>query len=211
MNKTIVFDLDGTLIDTLGDLTASVNFALSRFSFSSISREEVRLRIGNGLRKLMERCLPQDADNAMVERSMEYFKSYYAENTLVLSRPYDGMQALLARLAKEDIKMAVASNKDEPMVETLIEHFFPGMFFAKCGMRADRATKPAPDIPMAAVGDDKNVIFIGDSETDYATAKNCGYAFIGVRWGYGKHLSEDALWAESMEELEKLIFEELRK
>ncbi len=206
--KTVVFDLDGTLIDTLGDLTASVNFALSGFSFSSMSREDVRLRIGNGLRKLMERCLPEGTDSATVEESMARFKEYYKNNLLVHARPYEGIDRLLARLKESGVRLAVASNKDEPMVETLIEHFFPTVFFAKCGMTESRTPKPAPDIPEAAVGKDKDVLFIGDSETDLETAENCGYAFLGVRWGYGKHLSENALWASDMAELEKLIFED---
>ncbi len=206
--KTVVFDLDGTLIDTLGDLTASVNFALSGFSFSAMSKEDVRLRIGDGLRKLMERCLPEGADDETVKKSMELFKSYYAENLLVCSKPYDGIERVLERLKKSGVRLAVASNKDEPMVKTLIERFFPDVFDAKCGMTAGRTPKPASDIPNAAVGEDKDVLFIGDSETDYNTAKACGYTFLGVRWGYGKQLYPDAVWASDMAELEKLIFED---
>ncbi len=208
-HKTVVFDLDGTLIDTLGDLTASVNFALSGFSFSSMTRADVRLRIGDGLRKLMERCLPEYADDGTVLKSMELFKQYYAEHLLIHSRPYAGIEGVLSNLSRLGVPMAVASNKDEPMVKTLIEHFFPGVFFAKCGMTTGRTPKPAPDIPAAAVGDRKNVVFVGDSETDYATARQCGYEFIGVRWGYGKHLSDDALWVQDMAELEKAILEKI--
>ena len=206
--KTVVFDLDGTLIDTLGDLTASVNAVLSRFSFSSMSTFDVRLRIGNGLRKLMERCLPQGTENAVIEEAMSVFKAHYAENLLVHARPYDGMAALLARLKSHGVRLAVATNKDEPLARTLIDCFFPDVFDAVCGMLPGRTPKPAPDIPEAAVGKDKCILFIGDSETDYDTAIQNGYAFLGVAWGYGKTLAESAVWAKDMCELEGLIFKE---
>ncbi len=205
--KTVVFDLDGTLIDTLGDLTASVNAVLARFSFTELSRDAVRLRIGDGLRKLMERCLPDGTDNSTIEEAMAYFKGYYAEHLLDFAKPYAGMAELVKKLKSCSARVAVATNKDEPLAQLLIEHFFGNSFDAVCGMTASRTPKPAPDIPKAAIANGTKVLFIGDSETDYNTAKANGYAFLGVKWGYGKTLADDAVWAQDAKELEKLIFE----
>ncbi len=205
--KTVVFDLDGTLIDTLGDLTASVNSVLARFSFTELSRSDVRLRIGDGLRKLMERCLPAGTNDKTVTEAMEHFKQHYAAHLLDCAVPYVGMAELAERLKARGVRVAVATNKDEPLAKTLISHFFGDTFDAVCGMTPERTPKPAPDIPEAAICGGTDVLFIGDSETDYSTARQNGYAFLGVSWGYGKTLASDAVWAQSARELEELIFE----
>lgn len=183
---TVIFDLDGTLLDTLGDLTAAVGSALGGLSLPHPGREEVRARIGDGLKKLMERCLPPDTDEETVEKAMLAFRAYYASHLFDGTAAFPGASALLSRLADAGIKAAVATNKDEPLAKTLIAHFFGGL--AVCGMCAGRRRKPNPDIALAsltACGGGGKVLFVGDSATDRMTAKACGFDFAGVRWGYG--------------------------
>jgi len=185
---TVIFDLDGTLLDTLGDLTGAVCSALSRFSFPPLSKEEVRQRIGDGLRVLMERCFPEGTENAVIEGAMEQFCRYQKEHLLDSTVPYQGIAKMLADLKAAGVRLCVATNKEQFLAETLINHFFPGTFSAVCGRVGERRRKPAADIPMAAlesVPNPRRVLFIGDYVTDKLTARECDFGFLGVSWGYG--------------------------
>lgn len=183
---TVIFDLDGTLLDTLDDLTAAVGGALLGLSFPPPGREQVRQRIGDGLRKLMERCLPDCADGEEVEAAMERFRAYYGAHLFDRTRPYPGMCGVVSALKAAGVRTAVATNKDDCMAKRLISRFFGDL--EVCGLCEGRRRKPAPDIPLAALercGGGGKVLFVGDSATDLLTARACGFDFVGVRWGYG--------------------------
>lgn len=204
---TVIFDLDGTLLDTLGDLTGAVNSVLSGFSFPALDREGVRRRIGDGLAMLMRRCLPEDVDGTALQTAIERFRSYYAAHLLDSTVPYPGIEAALRGLNGAGIRVAVATNKDEPNAQRLIGHFFPQRFAAVCGMCEGRQRKPAPDIPLAALNAASltgRVLFVGDSHTDFLTAKGCGFDFAGVSWGYGDP-SGGVYTAENAEDLYDFI------
>lgn len=204
---TVIFDLDGTLLDTLGDLTSAVNNALSRFSFPPLDREGVRCRIGDGLFKLMERCFPEGTGLETIRSSMEQFRTYYAEHLLDSTTPYPNIVNAVATLKAAGVKMAVATNKDEFLAKMLIRHFFGDSFFAVCGMCEGRSRKPAGDIPLAALASipkPYKVLFVGDSQTDCLTARACGFDFLGVSWGYGD-CSGGIYTAQKTSELLKFI------
>lgn len=185
----VIFDLDGTLLDTLGDISGAVSYALSRFSFPSIDREGVRARIGDGAYKLMERCFPKGTAEEVINQSLVYFREYYREHPVVTTRPYEGISAMLDTLKENGVRMAVASNKDDVLVKHLMDKYFPGVFLAACGVSETRRRKPSPDIPeaaLAALGAEREeVLFVGDSLTDKQTATACGFDFLYVPWGYG--------------------------
>ena len=185
---TVIFDLDGTLLDTLGDLACAVNSALSGFSFRTLSKEEIRVRIGDGLRVLMERCCPQGTDGRVIEQAMERFCLYQREHLLDNTTPYEGIGEALSVLKAAGVRLCVATNKEHFLAERLMEHFFPGVFCSVCGRKEGLLRKPAPDIPMtalSAVDKPGRVLFVGDYITDRRTAEECGFDFLGVDWGYG--------------------------
>lgn len=208
--KAVIFDLDGTLLDTLGDISGAVSYALSRFSFPPIDREGVRARIGDGAYKLMERCFPEGAPEEDIYKALDYFRDYYEGHPIVTTVPYDGVGAMLSALKAAGLPMAVASNKDDVLVKYLMDHYFPNTFAAACGKRDDRRRKPYPDIPMAALSalgaEPSEVIFVGDSLTDKETAEACGFSFVYVSWGYGyPERILPAECAQNTEELTKII------
>ena len=207
--KAILFDLDGTLLDTLGDLSAAVNYALAFFSLPLLSDEAVRQRIGNGEKTLISRCVPPGTPMETETRVLEIFREYYRQNTDLTTRPYPGVDRLLAALSEKKIPMAVVTNKDEISAQKLVERFFPGVFGAVCGtgtgteVRGQRSEargreildltsipyKPDPALPLKALGaldvSASDALLIGDSVTDLQTAENCGCGFLCVGWGYG--------------------------
>lgn len=204
---TVIFDLDGTLLDTLGDLTGAVNNALSRFSFSPLDREGVRCRIGDGLKVLMQRCFPAGTDEGTIREAMECFRSYYADHLFDTTVPYPDMPFIISTLKSAGVRMAVATNKDEFLAKKLTNRFFNDSFLSTCGMCEGRSRKPARDIPLAALSSvekPERVLFVGDSRTDYLTAKECGFDFLGVSWGYGD-CTGGVYTAEKTEQLLKFI------
>ena len=136
-NSLVIFDLDGTLIDTIGDLSAAVEYALSEGGFPGHSVEEYRAMVGHGIRNLVTRALPEGASDEVIELSLSRFLEYYTSHIDVLSRPYPGIQDLLRELSDSDIKLAVTSNKFQAGTETLIRRFFPDIPFAKIPLKPD--------------------------------------------------------------------------
>lgn len=186
----IIFDLDGTLLNTLDDLTDVVNCALWEYGFAPRSTDECRNFVGNGVDKLLERALPKDvctADN--LARMRELFFDYYNEHLWDKTKPYCGMRGILEALQTRGIKLAVASNKYQSATERLIQHFFPQITFAAVlGQRANIPTKPHPqivtDILAAARETRETTLYIGDSDVDIQTAQNAGVKACGVTWGF---------------------------
>ena len=190
MKSLLIFDLDGTLLDTVADLAASTNYALKQCGFPVHMASDYKFFIGNGINKLFERVLPEGEktqDNILQIR--RHFLEYYGEHNADLTTPYPGISDMLLRLQKAGINLAVASNKYQKGTEELIQHFFPEInFIAVFGQRENIPTKPDPtivnDILSIAKAEKQLVLYIGDSGVDMHTAQNSGIEAVGVTWGF---------------------------
>ena len=180
MKTAILFDLDGTLLDTLGDLHAAVNHVLAEFAYPERTIEEVCRFVGNGAAELMRLAVPTGED---WRPALTAFQSWYATHCDVLTKPYDGIPEVLAALA-ERYPLAVVSNKPDRAVKELASIYFPNLYAR--GESADCPRKPAPDMVLAAMGalEADRCIYIGDSDVDIQTAKNAGVPCISVTWGF---------------------------
>ncbi len=188
MEKLIVFDLDGTLLDTLDDLHASVNHALASENLPARSMDEVRRFVGNGVRKLIERAVPDDCPGEVLERTFAEFRRHYTENCSVRTKPYDGVPELLDMLKAQGYLLGVVSNKADEPVKALIAHYFPGVFDSVVGEREGVRRKPAPDSVLETARslgcDAAQAVYIGDSDVDARTAINAGCRCVLVSWGF---------------------------
>ena len=190
MNKVFIFDLDGTLLDTLGDLAASVNYALRTHGMPEHSIDDVRRFVGNGARKLMERAIPEGAATPDFEATFATFREYYMQHSLDTTRPYDGIPETLIELKARGCRLAVVSNKMMAATQELCRHFFQDTIeVAICENEAQGIRKkPAPDTVFAALqslGVEKdNAVYVGDSDVDIQTAANAGLPCISVLWGF---------------------------
>ena len=209
MKTGILWDLDGTLLDTLKDLADAVNFALQQFGYPERSIEEIRCFVGNGARRLIERSVPAGGDADAV---FDTFRAYYDTHCRIKTRPYDGIMEALQKLG-EKYPMAVVSNKPDSAVKPLCAEYFPSLYAR--GESTDCPRKPAPDMvfkAMEAIGVE-SCIYVGDSEVDVLTARNAGVPCLSVLWGFrdraeieeagGSHFCEDT--AKLVEKLEELI------
>ena len=189
--KLVIFDLDGTLIDTIDDLGTAVNYALSLKGLPVHPIEAYRLMVGGGVRNLMYKAMPEslkESDQAL-EELLGIFMDYYYAHIADLSRPYPGIEALLSSLSEEGRLLAVASNKFQSGVDKLISHFFPGIPFVSVrGGRPDCPLKPDPkvvsDIMEKAQASPSNTLMVGDSGTDISTAEAAGIRSVAVSWGF---------------------------
>lgn len=188
--STYIFDLDGTLLDTIGDLAASVNYALRTHGMPEHSLDDVRRFVGNGVRKLMERAVPNGADNPLFDETFATFRQYYMAHSLDTTRPYEGILETLAALKARGCHLAVVSNKMMAATQELCHHFFPDTIEVAIGEdeAAGIRRKPAPDTVFAAlkalgVGKE-DAAYVGDSDVDILTACNAGIPCISVLWGF---------------------------
>jgi len=186
--NTIIFDLDGTLLNTLDDLRDSVNDILKLKGFAPRSIEEVKLFVGNGVRNLIRLSLPDESTENEITECLEEFKELYKENMQNKTRPYNGIMELLLDLNRFNYKIAIVSNKFDPAVKALSRTYFGNLIPVAIGESPDVRRKPAPDSVFMAIeelkADIKKTIFVGDSDTDVQTAKNAGIPCIGVTWGF---------------------------
>lgn len=183
-----IFDLDGTLLDTLEDLADSVNYVMRSFGCPERTLPEVRAFVGNGIRKLVERSAPKGTAEEEVDRMLARFIEYYKEHCADKTRPYAGIPKLLQVLREKGVKIAVVSNKADAAVKALCEQYFPGMLDEAVGERAGIARKPAPDTVNEVLKslqiDKSRAVYIGDSEVDVQTARNAELDCIAVDWGF---------------------------
>lgn len=186
--EAVLFDLDGTLLDTLEDLRDAVNYVMRQYHFPEHSLEEIRKAVGNGIRKLIERCVPEGTPTDTLDAVFADFKVYYEANCKNKTKPYDGMKELIEKLKEDGYKLAVVSNKNHEAVQKIIPYYFGNLFDISVGAMDTMPKKPAPDTTFYAleqVGVAKEkTIYIGDSQVDVETAKNAGLDGIFVTWGF---------------------------
>lgn len=186
--NTVIFDLDGTLLNTLEDLRDCLNEILAQKSYPPKSIEEVRRYVGNGVQQLVRLSTPSACSDEEVVRIMNEFKEHYSHNMQNKTRPYNGIMELLLDLNRFNYKMAIVSNKFDPAVKALARTYFGNLIPVAIGETLEIRRKPAPDSIFTAVkelnSDLSKTILVGDSETDVQTAKNAGIPCIGVTWGF---------------------------
>ena len=185
---TIIFDLDGTLLNSLEDLRVSVNYALYGFKYPKQTLDMVRRNVGNGIEKLMERSLPDGKDNVNYEVCLEIFKEHYKTHMSINTKPYPHIIETLAALKSRGYKLAVVSNKFDAAVKPLCQKYFKSLIDVAIGQSKDTKKKPAPDTVYMALDElessAETSIYVGDSEVDIQTAKNSGMDCISVSWGF---------------------------
>lgn len=186
--STYIFDLDGTLLDTLGDLAASCNYALREMKMPERSVDEVRRFVGNGVKKLMERAVPEGTSEEKAEQALEIFRAYYLVHNLDSTAPYEGINELLTELKRRGKNVAVVSNKFYDATRQLCQYFFPDTIQVAIGEKDGIKKKPAPDTVVEAFRQlgvtSEDAVYVGDSEVDIQTAQNCGIPCISVLWGF---------------------------
>lgn len=186
----VIFDLDGTLLDTLDDLMAATNYALARMGFPTRSRKEVEAFVGNGVAKLMERAAPAGTSRADIARALDIFKPYYALHSKDKTAPYPGIPETLEALRARGCKLAVVSNKFDAAVKTLAQDYFPGLMDMAAGENEAGGVPKKPDPTMVlqtlqALGcAPERAVYVGDSDVDLQTAKNSALPCISVTWGF---------------------------
>ena len=188
MYQSVIFDLDGTLLNTLDDLTDSVNAALSAFRLPEKTSDDVRLAVGNGGRNLMRRVIPGGETHPAFQEILDYYVPYYENHCRIKTRPYDGVMELLAGLRQKGVGMAIVSNKGDGAVQELAAQYFCGIIDQAVGERDGIRRKPSPDSVLEAMrllgSSPKETLYVGDSEVDHTTAANAGLDLALVTWGF---------------------------
>ena len=184
----IIFDLDGTLLNTIDDLGYACNYALEKTGYPTFPIEEYPAKVGNGINNLIRRALPEtERTEENVLRAKEYFVPYYNEHNCDYTRPYEGINEVLTTLKTQGHQLAVASNKYQAATEKIVNHFFPGLFDVIFGEREGVERKPNPQIVLdilSTLNSKHSILYIGDSLVDYETAKNADVPFIACSWGF---------------------------
>lgn len=186
--KAVLFDMDGTVLDTLDDLADSVNCSLRQFSLPEVSRIQVSQCLGNGAAYLIRHCLPENTPNTVFEQVLTFYKPWYDAHCRIKTKPYKGILPLMEALRDEGVRQAVISNKPDSAVQELAEAFFPGMLDVVIGESPAVRRKPSPDTVLAAAEKMgvpvSGCVYIGDTEVDIETARNAGMDCLTVTWGF---------------------------
>lgn len=211
--EAVLLDMDGTVLDTLEDLTGAVNAALEAFGLPAVEARKVRAGLGNGTARLIQCCVPEDCGEALRGQVLAWYKPYYDAHCRIKTRPYQGIVPMMERLKAQGVKLAIISNKPDPAVKELAAAFFPGLLDSAVGESENVRRKPDPDAVLTAAEQlgvsREKCVYVGDSEVDVMTAKNAGMDGIAVSWGF-----RDVDWLEahgaekiarSAEELERFI------
>ena len=200
--QTAIFDMDGTILETLEDMWASVNVTMDHVGYPRRTMDEVRRFVGNGAAKLIERCMPAGAEDPCYPDALEFYRAYYDAHAQIKTGPYPGIPELLSKLSREGVRLAVVSNKPDEAVRALTERYFPGVFPVAIGNRDGWATKPAPDSVYEAMrllgARRESTVYVGDSDVDVDTARNAGLDSVIVTWGFR---DEDFLRAHGAQHL----------
>ena len=184
--EAVLFDMDGTILDTMTDLYDGANRSLAMHGYPLRTMEEIRIFVGGGARQLMQRSLPDTVSEEELDAITEEFRTWYGENSCVKTCPYPGVEAAVEALQKAGVKVAVVSNKPDVATKALAKQFFPTL--PAFGQRDDVPQKPAPDMVWNALQElgvsAENASYVGDSEVDVATARNAGMPLLAVCWGF---------------------------
>ena len=207
--RGVLWDMDGTVLDTLEDLWAAVNVSLRRFSLPEASLEAVRAGLGNGAAHLISCVTPEEKRDEV----LAFYKPWYDAHCNLKTRPYPGILPLMGALRAGGVRQAIISNKPDPAVQELAKSYFPGLLDSAVGESETVRRKPNPDAVLAAVRQMgltvADCVYVGDTEVDLATAKNAGMACIAVSWGFRSReqliASGATRIAATAEELEKLL------
>lgn len=210
-HDSVIFDMDGTLLDTLGDLADAVNATMREFGFPERTLEEVRTFVGNGVKVLIDRSLPEGVDPCTAENALLFYKVYYSKHSMIKTGVYPGVIELLEKLKSENVPCAIVSNKVDSAVKDLAGIFFPGLCRAAIGEKAGIARKPAPDSVFEAmkIMGVENPVYVGDSEVDVATAKNAGIDGIFVTWGFRDRSLLSSVGGEIIVDTAQELYEKL--
>lgn len=211
--NTLIFDLDGTLLNTLEDLAASVNYAMRQNGFPERSMDEVRRFVGNGVRVLIRRAAPDGISDAQYKAAYDAFEKHYAQHNRDCTAPYSGITELLKALKERGYKLAIVSNKIDFAVKDLQKEFFSGIIDVAVGDTPDTQNKPAPDMvykAMRELGAEKeSCVYVGDTDVDLETAKNSGMECISVSWGFRSRAELEgygaAMIADTAEDILKFV------
>lgn len=186
--NTVIFDLDGTLLNTLEDLADSVNFALESFNYPTRTYQEIRSFIGNGVKDLVTKSVPTGTDEEAILKCLQVFKDHYKTNMQNKTAPYDGIIDLLEELNSKNVKLGIVSNKYDSGVKNLNKYYFKGLIPVAIGEREGVRKKPAPDTVLAAMEElnstKEKCLYVGDSPSDMITAQNANMKGVGVTWGF---------------------------
>lgn len=186
--KTVIFDLDGTILDTIEDIAGAVNYILEKYEMPLRTVKEVRMFVGNGLLNLLKRCVPKGTADETIKEMFPDFVAFYKSHDDIRTKPYDGIPEAIKELKEKGYKLAVASNKRQEAVEDLCHKFYEGLFDDMAGDKEGFNIKPAPDMIeriMNNLGTVKSdVIYVGDSEVDILTSSNADIKGIFVSWGF---------------------------
>ena len=188
--RAVIYDMDGTVLDTLDDLKNAANAAMAAFGYPQLSREQVRRYVGNGSRRLLELAIGEGAEDAEIERVLDWYKPYYDAHCRILTAPYPGVPAMMARLRQAGLRQAIVSNKPDSAVKSLASEFFPGLAELALGEREREGIrrKPWPDMIDAARETlglaREDCVYVGDSEVDILTARQAGLPCLSVTWGF---------------------------
>ena len=188
MYRCVIFDLDGTLLNTLDDLADAGNYALEKLGFPVHDVEEYKYYVGNGIPRLIQRILPPESSQELCDKARRLFSEYYSSHSTDKTRPYNGIYDLLSRLTADEIKIGVATNKDHDFSEKLVHTFFDDMVGIVFGRKDGNPKKPDPfsvNRIMERLNAEKSyTLYVGDSNVDMETAHNAGLASCGVLWGF---------------------------
>ena len=186
--KAVLFDMDGTVLNTLGDLAAAVNHTLREFSMPERSIAEVAAALGNGASYLIAHTVPDEMPKELTDKVLAAYAPYYDAHCDILTAPYDGIVPLMQKLRGRGVKLAVISNKQDTAVKPLAEKYFPGLLEIAVGESAEVRRKPNPDAVLAALRhigvEREDAIYVGDTEVDLLTARNAGMECASVDWGF---------------------------
>ena len=213
--QLLIFDMDGTILNTLNDLMDATNYALKQNNFSLRNYEQIRKAVGNGVAMLIKRSLPNNIDEITYKKVLKDFEEYYSAHSSEKTTTYEGMSNTLKYLKDHGYLLAVATNKLEEVAIELVDRFYPNLFSTVCGDNGIRAKKPAPDCINEIANrfnviDKAKIVYIGDSEVDYQTSLNSGVDCIIVSYGYRtkeelKKLSIDTLTIDKPNQLIEYI------
>lgn len=200
MYKAVLFDMDGTVLDTVGDLTDAINVSLEKFGFPARSQEEVKSFLGKGPAHFVNCAVPEGTDEKTRQQVLAFYEPYYDSHCQIKTAPYPGVMELLKTLKARNVKLAVISNKQEPAVKALAEQHFAGLLELAVGTSASIRCKPDPSAVLAAMAElgveKSETLYVGDMDVDLNTARNAGIDCVGVSWGFLGRKKLEALGAE---------------